>query len=1232
MHRRPDGKLIVSATDLVGFLECGHLTQLDRAAAAGHIRKPDRSEDPEVQLLQRRGGEHEQRYLDQLRADSREVTDLSRHKDLPYEEQAALTVVAMERGDDVIFQATVFDGRWVGHPDFLLRVNTPLKEVPSAVSRFADSGIANVAPLTASRFDDSISPSIVGHPLSHKSDSNGGGGIPRNTGLGRDWHYEVADTKLAHNAKAGALIQICSYVDHIERIQDVRPEKVYVVTGGAEIAIHDFRTAEMMAYYRHVKTRFEEALDETARGPRTWPIPREESYPDPVDHCSVCRWYPDYCRVQWRDDDALKLVAGISRDQRKVLTAHTVTTMHGLGALTQPLQLDLKRGQNDSMWRMREQARLQVATGKSKVPFFELLEPEKDEAGTLVADRGLSALPKPDAGDLFFDIEGDPFVDWIGLEYLFGIWEGGEGDGLWDQGSYRGLWALNREDEKKQFEQVMDLFVERWKQFPDMHIYHYAPYEPTALKRLAGRHATREEELDQLLRGRVFVDLYRVVRQGVRVGAEKYSIKNLEPLYGYDREIDLRSAGESIVEFEFWLDTFRREGRSDQPLLDRIELYNRDDCVSTERLRDWLEERRLGAAETWGGLPRPPAPAPEAAEVVRPSQIAVRELEARLTATVPAAAANRTTEQQSTWLLAQLLGWHNRERKSTWWRFFELMTLSPDELLTEKEPIGGLTYEGVVGTTRPGNVIHRYRYPAQEHDVGDSSSLHDPSKPAFEGSKVGGHKIDDANLTLDITRPPEWTGPHPNAVVPDNAFYTDAQEEALLRIGRWVAQNGIGSPAESYRAARDLLLRQPPRVGQSANEYLVRTDNDETGTLAARRLAMTMDGTTLPIQGPPGSGKTYTGARMILDLVRAGKRVAITSNSHKVIGNLLRAVCDAAEEYGFPLRAMQKGEKDEVITHRYVDVKRAADNREMVTALDDASVDVAAGTPWLWAREDMERKIDTLFIDEAGQVSLANVVAVSGSAANVVLLGDPQQLDQPTQGVHPDGAGRSALAHLLDGAEVVNPAAGVFLEKTWRMHPSITRFTSELFYEGELESVDGLERQQVIGNDGWSGAGLRWEEVVHEGNTDASEEEARRIVEIVRSLLGRTWVLSSGEHRQIKASDILIVSPFNAHRLLIDRLLKEAGLLDVPVGTVDKFQGQEAAVSIYTMATSRPEDAPRGMGFLFSLNRLNVATSRARALAIVVASPALLSAVPRSPDQLRMVNGLCAFVEEAALD
>jgi uncharacterized protein len=462
--------------------------------------------------------------------------------------------------------------------------------------------------------------------------------------------------------------------------------------------------------------------------------------------------------------------------------------------------------------------------------------------------------------------------------------------------------------------------------------------------------------------------------------------------------------------------------------------------------------------------------------------------------------------------------------------------------------------------------------------------------------------------------------------VPLNIFRVPDQQAALMRIGEWVAENGISSDFAEWRAARDLLLRMPPRAGQAPGSPLALPE--ESGADAALRMATLLDGTTLAIQGPPGSGKTWIGARMILELVRAGKKVGITSNSHKVIANFVRAVLEAGEA-----RVIQRA-NEEADCYLHESVKRGASNQAVADGLASGEFDVAAGTSWLWASEDLANSVDTLFVDEASQVSLANVLSMSGCARNIVLLGDPQQLEQPVQGVHPGGAGRSALGHFLGDRETVEPERGIFFEKTWRLHPEICSFTSDLFYESRLEPVPGLDQQRVL-PDGladelaWlAGSGLRWVPVEHDGNTNASEEEARKVVEIVSALVGRGWIDSGGARQRITQADLRVVSPFNAHRLLIDDLLRMAGLAGVPVGTVDKFQGQQAAVSIYTMATSRPEDAPRGMAFLYSLNRLNVATSRARALAIVAASSRLLDAVARSPEQLRMANALCSFVAQ----
>ncbi len=1214
MHRRGD-QLILSATDLVGFLHCGHLTNLEIAALNGQVHKPIQREDPEVQLLQRRGGAHEQRYIEHLELrENRTVVRLAADWDRPYEERAAETEAFMREGVDVIYQATVFDGRWVGHPDFLLRTkgrptNPADSPSPSDLIHKSDSGV-QVALQTP--------PSPGGQ-----------------TGLGWEWHYEVADTKLAHSAKASALLQIASYVEQIERIQGVRPELAYVVTGGAESKPHPFRTAEMMAYYRRAKRDLEEYL--TAKpGIPTWPIHRDTSYPDPVDHCAVCKWFPAYCLPQWRTDDALPLIAGISRGQREVLVTNGVMARGNLAVLERPFEFtdELKRAQDESMWRTREQARLQVASTQQHKVLYELLDPEQDATGALVADRGLSALPPPSEGDLFFDIEGDPFAFWEGLEYLFGVWERPQGLGLVDDG-YRAIWsydesaaAFTRDGEKQAFRKIMAVFMERLAAYPDMHIYHYAPYEPTALKRLAGRHAMLEEELDTLLRKRVFVDLYRVVRQGVRVGAESYSIKKLEPLYGYNREIELRDANSSIVEFEQVLEI----GDPDGSLKEQIRLYNRDDCISTERLRDWLEQRRPEARRQFGyELPRPAEPVDKPPEDFTARQAALVALSERLTASIPEDQTRQTDSDRATWLLRHLLDWHRRENKAAWWRYYELLSLSEDDLFEEVEPIAHLEF--VERIERSGRGVStddwRYRFPPQEHKIKPKVEVHDPE--AEEGSTKTGSvaAVDDDARTVDIRRPKTWDGRHPESIVPLDIYRVPAQQEALMRIGNWVADNGMASTSTEWQAARDLLLRHAPRAGQLVDAELA--GPGESGAQAAVRLATQLAGTTLAIQGPPGSGKSTIGAEMIVELVRAGKCVGVTANSHKVINNLLEKVGRAAAERTPPVevRAMHKVDNDDEFKDGFA--KCVKDNDKVDVALAGTEVDVVGGTAWLWSRDDVSGLIDTLFVDEAGQMSLANVVAMSGSARNIVLLGDPQQLEQPIHGSHPPGAEKSALGHLLGDAETIDPRYGIFFEKTWRLHPALCQFTSELFYEGRLEPIDGLATQEVLEGP-WAGSGLRWVEVLGEGNTNESVTEADAVVRIVSELVGRPWRNRRGDVQPLTQRDILIVSPFNSHRILIDGLLGAAGFSDVAVGTVDKFQGQEAPVSIYTMATSRPEDAPRGMAFLYSLNRLNVATSRAQALAIVVASPALLKVVPRTPAQLRMANGLAAFVEAAAAD
>jgi uncharacterized protein len=405
----------------------------------------------------------------------------------------------------------------------------------------------------------------------------------------------------------------------------------------------------------------------------------------------------------------------------------------------------------------------------------------------------------------------------------------------------------------------------------------------------------------------------------------------------------------------------------------------------------------------------------------------------------------------------------------------------------------------------------------------------------------------------------------------------------------------------------------------------------EDALTAGRRIVGSVPPGMLAIQGPPGSGKTYTAAGMILTLVRRGRRVGVSANSHKVIGHLLDELREAAAKSDAlnAIRIGQKPGQGEKPTSPWA--RALGEAADVVVALRDGTVNVVGGTAWLWSRPELAGAVDVLFVDEAGQLALANAVAVSPAAGTIVLLGDPQQLEQPLKGSHPPGAERSALGHVLDGRPTIPPDLGLFLEHTWRLHPDLCAYTSETFYANELEPEPTLATQALEGRGLADGTGVRWLPVAHAGNAVEAREEAVAITALVRELLSSspTWTDRFGTTRAITLADVVIVAPYNAHVELIGETLAAAGLRDARVGTVDKFQGQEAPISIYSMATSSPEEAPRGMEFLYSRNRLNVATSRARCVAIVVASPALIRVQCHTPRQMRLANALCRLVERA---
>jgi predicted RecB family nuclease len=1138
-------QLVLSPSDLNGFVECRHLTQLDRLVLAAELERPE-AHDPVADLLSRKGDEHERAYLEQLKSEDRSVIELpdAGRSIAELEEAAAATLDALREGPEVIFQATFLgqgpagaDGRptrYRGHTDFLLRVD----------------------------------------------------GRPSDLG---NFSYEVADTKLARKAKPYFILQLCFYSEMLQAAQGGEvPERMRVILG--DRTTETYRLAEFSSYFRRVRSRFLESFAVEA-----------DTYPEPVAHCSVCRWM-EHCDAQRVADDHLSLVAGITRSQRAKLVDAGITTLAALG--------DLDAGgtvpgiRPEQLEKRREQARLQLLARESGEQQVELLPPDPA--------RGFARLPRPSEGDVFFDLEGDPFYD-DGLEYLWGFVTDDSEDG---SERFTSFWGRDRREEREAFESFVDFVVQRRERWPDLHVYHYANYEITVLKRLAGRFASREAELDQLLRDGVFVDLYRVVVEAMRVGMPSYGLKHIEAFYMEERGTTVTDGADSVIEFEKWLDAGGADG-GDPAILARIEEYNRDDCVSTLRLRDWLLDRRGEAEGRFGAIEWFERPEGERSNDAIQLETEIAELVEELTAGLPEEAADYSKVDRARELMSNVVTYHQREARPVWWAFFARIDGDHSELVDDIDCIGGLVADEATAPQPTGrdSTLHRLHFPAQETKLG-LGGVHDPAAPS---PAVTVTAIDPVAGWLDLKRGARHAAnPLPQALIPGGPYNTREHRAALRRLAQVVvtAPDGDGP----FRACRDLLLGRVPRVRDLAPGrplYSDSTDIDELRALVSR-----LDETTLVVQGPPGSGKTYAGARLITHLIAGGNRVGVAAPSHKAIENLLREVETAADEDGLDFHGLKKQGGGEKFESRRI---MSTDSNAALTAPD---VKLAAGTSWHFARPETDETLDYLFIDEAGQVSLADALAMGTAARNIVLLGDPQQLPQVIQGAHPDGAACSALEHVLAGRQTIPPTDGVFLDRTWRLHPDLSRFCSELMYDGRLESAPGRELQEVIPAPGSTlgGAGLRWVPVEHEARTQSSEEEADRIAGMLEELLaGARCRNFEGNEHDLTLDDILVITPFNAQVKCLEARLPPGAR----VGTVDKFQGQEAQVVFFSLATSSGAEVPRSLEFLLSRNRLNVAVSRARCLAFVVASPGLLDIDCATVAQMRLVNALCRVAEAA---
>lgn len=1120
MHKRDDA-ISFSASDLVGFLECQHRTTLDFIDLDTPLERA--APDEQVELIQDKGFAHEASYLDILRAGNERLVELSSSG--KFAENLTATSSAMADGADIIFQAALAHGKFMGYADFLRRIETP-------------------------------------------------------SALGA-WSYEVVDTKLAHRPKPKFMIQLAHYSELLATFQGDLPQHMHLVFGNR--TERSFRVGDYAHYYRRLRQRFDAFLAD-----------RPPTSPEKCDACGFCDWR-ERCAAEWETQDHLNRVANINKMQIKRLRQQGIDTLAQLGGL--PPDAIVPGIQLETLTRLQAQAALQQRKRDTGENQLELLP--RDAA----TRSGFDRLPPPDEGDLFFDMEGDPLHEG-GLEYLFGVYV--RESGAW---IFLDFWAHDRQQEKKAFTEFVDFVSSRLHKYPKAHIYHYAPYEPTALKRLMTLHGIREAEIDQLLRQEKFVDLYKVVREAIRVSEPRYSIKNLETFYMDKREGDVTSAGASIVYYEKWRQTL------DDDLLRMIRAYNEDDCRSTYLLHEWLLDLKPQAT-AWMDSSPAPATKSEKSEEIHEHEARLAAYEERLLAGVAEDPAIRDDEQNLRALMSQLLDFHRRAAKPAWWALFARRDMDEEELAADAECIAGLKLVSIAHSENgKGRSVATYSYPAQEFKLRDGDACVRTDTTQSFGTL---NAIDEQNRTVTISIGKGRDIPQAVSVSLGGPIDTAPIKEALFRLA-----DGLLEGKGRFTSALDFLRKAAPRIlGHEPGQPIIDELSEALPQIV--EAVANLDHSTLFIQGPPGAGKTYTGSHVIAELLARGYRVGVTSNSHKVIQNLLEGVEKRASERKLEFWGVYKSSAwtrgSEFESSRIVAAKANAD---IFTLLGEPQFQLFAGTAWLFSDPGFDEQLDYLFVDEAGQVATANLVAMATSAKNIVLLGDQMQLGQPTQGVHPDDSGLSALDFLLGDHATIPPDRGVFLATTWRMHPDVCRFISDAVYESRLHPEPKNAEQGLIltadAHPALRPTGLVFVPAIHDNCSQRSVEEAEIVLSLYQSLLAQRYRDREGNEHPMMAENILVVAPYNMQVNLLRSVLPEGAR----VGTVDKFQGQEAEAVIVSMATSNGDTLPRHIEFLYSKNRLNVAISRARCLAILVASPALADISCQTVEQMGLVNLMC---------
>lgn len=1020
--------------------------------------------------------------------------------------------------------------------------------------------------------------------------------------------YTAWDVKYSSHPKAEYALQVAIYIEALDALGLKAPNANHGLVLGKR-SIFPMAEGDIVPAARLARLQLQTNIEEVAQGFRSNPESIVDSFTwhcDSNSECAICE-FPELCEDDRVETQDLLLVAGLGKNIRSKLIAAGVNNIPEFAALEERPKGITK----PAFEKLQAQAKIQLRQTSPEKPVHDLLP-----------NPALQFLPKGSEGDVFFDMEGFPYFEDGGLEYLFGNWT--------RDYKFTGFWGHNREEEKQAFTDFMLWLVEKMDQDPAAHVYHYASYERTALRRLASRHGVMQEQLYKLEQEHRFVDLYPIVTKSLRVGDTGYSIKDLEKHYGFIRTkiegADVGKATDSIDGYDLWVDLNSAANDESLPAEERataakdaallfsaLENYNTDDVKSTMALFEWLSE-----------MPGAATKKPTFYEPTEEDQAAIDEAKAILA----------QLEEDTKYLLEPLKNWpwgedpeldknakaweilvhsllfYERERVMANVDLMIKLGMEDEDLLQDKASIPITNPEILDANTQIARTNYTWTFQAKLPEesiyhpkVGDSVKV----RYSPDGYSVFRHSGKILEVTADTvifsrsSNQLETLNYPPTALIEHTKYPTEGKASSVKILVKEITTvwGDPRNPAPRGYAALDLILQRTPAL---SSEGITRPDTSNYLPALIDTVSR-LDHTTMAVQGPPGTGKTYLASRLIKHLYDQGKRIAVTSNSHAAVENLLKACLEAGLTSEQIFKANKSGTPKSTLWQNAIN-KMPAEGPVVMGATSFAMAN----------QEAKKHHFDYMIVDEAAQFSLVDTIAGSLIADNIVLFGDPQQLAQVVQAKHPGGVEVSALGQFMGDHQLLPDNMGYFVEETRRLHEEVTKIISWLSYESRLRSHKDTASNIIPGID----PGVYKVPLDHKGNQTASPEEVEQVISLVEKHI-----------KDLAPEEILIVAPYNAQVNLIRKALNSSGFDDVRVGTVDKFQGQEGKVVIYSFAASSAEDAPRGLDFLLDRNRMNVAISRAKSVCYLIYSKNLPKANFSNIGDVGSISRLAGVLEMA---